>query len=461
MHSINRRLSILFIVCTIAAILLVTLFVNITVTNKFDQYMIDIQNKRYQKIVSHFEEAYKRDGEWTENTGIELMHEAYMGNYCLTLKDENGKPVWGMDPGEIKDQLSSNTMPIEGSGVYSTKTFKLMDGGDVAGYVDIGQYSAVMLTEDDLHFKSSINKSIVASGILTLIIVSLLSLYFSRQFSIPIKEVARMSVRMSKGNFNEKSTIESNIKELEDLRMSINELAGKLKYQDLLRKKLVSDLSHEIRTPLNVLQNNIEAMVDGVFPVTNEKLQYLNEEVIRFGKLMENLNVLKEFESEGIRLHFEIIFLDELLSDISKEFFLAAEKKNIKLELDSEPNYKYRITGDKDKLKQVFINLISNSLKFTERNGHIQIHLYENSHQIVVEVSDNGMGIHKDDLPYIFERLYRGDKSRQQIEGTGIGLTIVKNILQLHNAGIDVESEVGKGSKFTIYFAKKEQVTSK
>ena len=454
MQTIRRRLSILFFICSIGAILLITLFVNITISSKFNQYMLDIQNKRYERIVSYFQEAYKREGKWVDDSGAELMHEAYMGNYCLTLMDSNKKPIWGMDPNDIKNRLHLNAMLTRSNGVYNSKTFEIKSDDKVVGYVDIGQYSSVLLSEEDINFKVSINKSIVASGVLTLIIVICISLYFSKQLSIPIKEVANMSVNLSKGNFDTKSSIESNIHELENLRKSINVLAKKLKYQDTLRKQLVSDISHEIRAPLNVLQNSLEAMIDGVFPVTTERLNYLNEEVVRFSRLLNNLNVLKEFESESIKLNFQTIFLDELIIEIYKDYYMAAKNKNIKLDYNIEPNEDYRVNGDKDKLKQVFINLVSNALKFTEKDGKVSINLYTNSKNIIVEVKDNGIGIKKEDLPFIFERLYRGDKSRHQIEGSGIGLTIVKDILQLHYASIDVESKKGEGTIFKIYFDK-------
>jgi signal transduction histidine kinase len=416
--------------------------------------MIDTQNKRHQRIVEYFEEVYKREGKWTEESGTELMHEAYMENYCLTLMDVDKRVIWGMDPKDIKSKFHMDTMIIKDKGVYNSKIFEIRYEEKIVGYVDIGQYSPVLLSEEDVNFKVSINKSIVASGVLTLIIIIIISLYFSKQFSIPIKEVANMSVNLSMGNFDTKSSVESNIEELENLRTSVNILAEKLKYQDGLRKRLVSDISHEIRTPLNVLQNNLEAMIDGVFPVTTERLNYLNEEVVRFGRLLNNLNTLKEFESESIKLNFEAIFLDELLKDITKDFYVPAESKNIRLDCSIEPNEAYTITGDKDKLKQVFINLMSNALKFTEVGGRIQIKLYADRKNIMAEVKDNGMGIKQEDLPFIFERLYRGDKSRHQIEGSGIGLTIVKNILQLHNASIEVDSKEGEGTKFKISFNK-------
>lgn len=454
MQTIRKRLSILFVVCSITAILLITFFVNLTINSKFNEYMIDTQNKRYERIVVYLEEAYKREGKWNENSGIELMHEAYMGSYCLTLYDSNNKIIWGMDPMDIRNRFNLRQMNIKDEGVYTSKKFEIMSNNKIVGYVEIGQYSPILLSEEDVNFKTSINKSIIVSGILTLMIIIAVSLYFSKQFSMPIREVANMSVHLSKGEFNTKSDKNSNIKELEDLRNSVNILAQKLKYQDTLRRRLVSDISHEIRTPLNVLQNNLEAMIDGILPVTTERMNHLNEEVIRFGRLLNNLNILKEFEVESMKLSFETVSLDELIRDVYKGFYMAAEEKNIKVECYMQPNRDYRIAGDKDKLKQVFINLVSNALKFTEENGKVSINLYDDDKSIVAEVKDNGIGIKKEDLPFIFERLYRGDKSRHVIEGSGIGLTIAKNTLQLHSANIEVESDEGEGTTFRVYFNK-------
>ncbi|MGL4106887.1 HAMP domain-containing sensor histidine kinase [Clostridium sp. LP20] len=454
MRTLRGRLGILFVVCSIAAILLIALFVNITINSKFNEYISNIQEKRYERIVASFEEVYKSQGTWDERSGSELIHEAHMGNYCLSLMDNNKKLIWGMDPNTLKANNTLNTMVVKDKGVYNTKTFEIKSEGEVVGYVEIGHYSSILLSEEDINFKISINKSIIASGILTLLIIIVISLYFSKQFSRPIKEVANMSVNLSQGNFDTKSNIESNIEELESLRGSFNILADKLKYQDTLRKRLVSDISHEIRTPLNILQNNLEAMIDGVFPVTNERLNYLNDEVIRFGELLNNLNILKEFESESIKFNFQSINLEEILIDICKDFEGISENKGIKLICRIAENEDYRITGDRNKLKQVFINLLSNAIKFTNKDGEVFVSLYIKGKNIIVEVKDNGVGIKKEDLPFVFERLYRGDKSRSQIEGSGIGLTIAKSILQVHHAKITVKSEEGKGAAFKIYFSK-------
>lgn len=433
-------------------IFLITVFVNITINNKFNDYMADIQEKRYDRIISYFEEVYKKEGKFDENSGIELIHEAYMGSYCLTLLDENKNAIWGMDPNKIKSNLYFDHMIVKDRGVYTSKDFEVKVDGKIVGYINIGQYSSILLSEEDNSFILSINKSIVVSTVFTLVISIVISLYVSREFSSPIKEVSKMSVKLSEGNFNIQTVDKSNIEEIYNLKNSINILAEKLKHQDILRRQLVSDISHEIRTPLNILQNNLEAMIDGIFPVSTERLVKLNEEVIRFGKLLNNLDVLKQFELESIKLNLEQISLDKLILDIYKEFFIVAESKDISIDYNFKKDENYSITADRDKIRQVFINLIDNSIKFSKPNGKVQILLYKENKKIVVEIKDNGIGIDEKDLPYIFERLYRGDKSRNLIEGSGIGLTVVKNILQLHNATILVTSEYGIGSTFKVYF---------
>jgi len=280
---------------------------------------VEIQNKRDIKIVSYLEEAYKKNGKWSKTSGIEIMHEAYMSSYCLTLKDQNKKVVWGMNANDIVHNINVN-MPGKNVGVYTTTTLEIKSKGKIVGYIDIGQYGPVLLSKEDISFKTSINESIILSIVLSILITILISLFISKQFSDPLRQVSKVSVHLSNGNYHERSHDKSSILELENLRVSINTLGEKLQHQDELRKRLISDISHEVRTPLNVLQNNFEAMIDGIFPVNNERLAYLNEEVIRFGKLIDNLNALKEIEGEKTVLSVEKISLKNILCLVVKEF---------------------------------------------------------------------------------------------------------------------------------------------
>ncbi|EHJ01036.1 integral membrane sensor signal transduction histidine kinase [Clostridium sp. DL-VIII] len=449
-QSIRKRLSLIIIACSVVAVILSALLVNMTITSTFNSYMENIQTQRNTRLVEYFQQVYKSDGKWTANSGEEMMHEAYMSNYCLTLLDENQKVVWEMNHEDIKYKNYMTLNGKEETGVYNTNTFNIDVNGKTVGYIIVGQYSPVLFSQEDISFKTQINKSIVFSGILTLAIVAVISLILSKQFSKPIKAVSKTSVSLSKGNYDSRSNVKSDIEEIRNLTESINSLGDKLNSQDLLRKRLISDISHEIRTPLNVLQNNLEAMIDGVIPVTNEKLNNLNDEVIRFGKLLNNLNALKQIESDEIVLKLGLVDIGELLNNVISDFSIAADEKNVKLIINKEAGINYTVLGDCDKLKQVFINLISNGIKFTNSSGTVWINISSNADSVIIEIKDNGIGIKKEDLPYVFERMYRGDKSRHKIEGSGIGLTLVKKILTLHSATIDVESRENKGTTFTV-----------
>jgi len=457
-HSIRRRLSLIIIFCSVAAVGLSAILINGTINKTFNKYMEDIQTKRNTRLIEYFQQIYKSDRAWSVDSGEEMKHEAYMSDYCLTLLDENRKVVWEMDHNDIKFKNHIMLNGAEEKGVYNTSTFDINVNEKTVGSIIVGQYSPVLLSKEDISFKTEINKSIVFSGVLTLLIVVIISLMLSKQFSEPIKEVSSTSVNLSKGNYDSRSNIKSNIVEIKNLTESINSLGEKLNSQDVLRKRLISDISHEIRTPLNVLQNNLEAMIDGIIPVTNDKLNNLNDEVIRFGKLLNNLNTLKEMESDEILIKLGLVNIEELLSSVISDFSVEANEKNIRLIMSKEDNVDFIVLGDYDKLKQVFINILSNSIKFTNHNGTIWINISSNIKSVMVQIKDNGIGIKKEDLPFIFERMYRGDKSRQKIEGSGIGLTIAKRILALHAATIDVESKVNKGTTFTVYLTKNKKI---
>ncbi|OOM75528.1 alkaline phosphatase synthesis sensor protein PhoR [Clostridium puniceum] len=457
-QNIRERLSFILIFCSVVSVLLSVLIINMTITNTFNKYMENIQTKRNTRLIEYFQQIYRSDGRWTSTSGEEMKHEAYMSNYCLTLLDENKKVVWEMNHEDIKYKNHMMVNGKEETGVYNTNTFDINANGKTVGYIIIGQYSPVLFSQEDISFKSQINKSIIFSGVLTLAIVAVISLFLSKQFSEPIKAVSKTSVSLSKGNYNSRSDIKSNIEEIKNLTESINSLGDKLNSQDLLRKRLISDISHEIRTPLNVLQNNLEAMIDGIIPVTTDKLNNLNDEVIRFGKLLNNLNILKQMESDEIVLNLGLVNIGELLSTVLSDFYIAADEKNIKLIMNKEYDRDYMVLGDCDKLKQVFINLISNGIKFNNINGSIWVNVRSDVNSVIIEIKDNGMGIKKEDLPYVFERMYRGDKSRHKIEGSGIGLTLVKKILTLHSAIIDVESKENKGTTFTVCINKNNEI---
>ncbi len=193
-------------------------------------------------------------------------------------------------------------------------------------------------------------------------------------------------------------------------------------------------------------------MIDGIWEPTEERLISVNEEVIRISHLVDELKNLAKYDSDKNKLNISEVDLEQLIKNIIYNNESFALEKNIKIEYNLE---KIKAHIDKEKISQVIVNLISNAIRYTncncERLGKIIIRLYKEENLIKISVKDNGIGIPKKSLDYIFERFYRVDKSRcRNTGGTGVGLTICKSIIDLHNGNIEVKSEVNKGSEFIV-----------
>jgi len=318
--------------------------------------------------------------------------------------------------------------------------------------VVIGQFSPLVISTEDENFLNSITMSILISAFIAVFIIILIALFVARQLSDPIERISQTAYSLSMGDLSARETSEADVIEIETLRNSINSLGEKLDRQDMLRKRLITDVSHELRNPLNVLQTNLEAIIDGILPATPERLSSLNSEVVRFGKLLDNLNILKQFEAESMVAKITVLDIQQVLQDIYHNFQGLTREKAIKFKFMYQRNTEYLILADRHSIYQVVTNLLHNAIKFTPRNGMITIRLTRDEKYCYIKIKDTGIGIPKDELPNVFERFYRVDKSREVVDGSGIGLTIVKNFVKLNGGTIDVTSTVGKGSTFTVRF---------
>ena len=287
-------------------------------------------------------------------------------------------------------------------------------------------------------FIKDIRNMIIGISLLMIIVVISISIFISQKISKPIIVVSKMTDSLKRGGYDQTLEYESSIVEIDNLVNSINDLSN----MEKLRKRLTSDISHELRTPLTSIQTHLEAMIDGIWEPTEERLISVNEEVIRISHLVDELKNLAKYDSDKNKLNISEVDLEQLIKNIiynNESFALKKIKAHI----------------DKEKISQVIVNLISNAIRYTncncERLGKIIIRLYKEENLIKISVKDNGIGIPKKSLDYIFERFYRVDKSRcRNTGGTGVGLTICKSIIDLHNGNIEVKSEVNKGSEFIV-----------
>jgi two-component system phosphate regulon sensor histidine kinase PhoR len=229
-----------------------------------------------------------------------------------------------------------------------------------------------------------------------------------------------------------------------------------LKRLERIRTEFLGNVSHELRTPIFSIQGYIETLLNGAIndaKVNRNFLAKANQHTINLNNLLNDLIDISMIESGEMRMSFRYFSVKDYLEGIINEMKPLADDKNIKIELGPVRD-KLQLFGDKNKLKQVFVNLITNAIKYTESGSvTILVNEEENSGQIVIK--DTGIGIPEADIPRIFERFFRVDKARSRsVGGTGLGLAIVKHIIEAHGSKVEVKSEAGKGSEFSFRLKK-------
>jgi two-component system phosphate regulon sensor histidine kinase PhoR len=226
-----------------------------------------------------------------------------------------------------------------------------------------------------------------------------------------------------------------------------------LKQTDKVRRDFVANVSHELRTPLSILRGYIETLLDN--PQTSDKelsriLRVMERHSKRLGLLVDDLLTLAQMESRSAGLQFSDVQLAELFQSVIPDWEKKLAEKQLKVVLDLSPDAR-TIRADETRLHEVLYNLLDNALKYSRENGEIRLRAAQHGPEIVLSVTDNGIGITKGDLPRIFERFYRADKARsRELGGTGLGLAIVKHIAQLHGGRVEAESELGKGTTIRV-----------
>ncbi|MDX1359555.1 MAG: HAMP domain-containing sensor histidine kinase, partial [Clostridia bacterium] len=260
---------------------------------------------------------------------------------------------------------------------------------------------------------------------------------------------------ISMNRFEDIKPCDTKAAELKELSEDINGLAVQLQEEDSMRKRLSNDIVHELKTPIAVLSTNIEAILDGVYKADDERMSVLLSQTNRLARLVNNLSDLTMLETESKNDRHNQVNLTNVLESIFTVYMPAASDKNIDLQKEIENDL--LVNGNEDRLLQVFVNILSNSMKYTDEGGNITIRAFSSGGDIVCEVEDNGIGIDDKDLPFIFNRFYRGDESRsRETGGSGIGLAIAKAVVSSHGGEIKVNSKKGEGTKITVVFQKTE-----
>jgi signal transduction histidine kinase len=301
-------------------------------------------------------------------------------------------------------------------------------------------------------FRESLWIAVGISGVVALILGFVIGRFFTR----PIRKLTAAARRLKEGNLSERVSVKSN-DEVGELAGAFNSMAHSLEEKEKFRRQLLADIAHELRTPLTVIQGNLEAWLDGVMPPIPENIASVHNETLLLSRLVTDLRDLSLAESGQLKLHLNRTDIIQLIKSEQSAMNISAEQHQVKLTVevtDSIPE----VNIDADRIRQVLRNLITNALRYTPPGGMVSINAVASGKQdisgsetVTVTVSDTGTGIAPADLPYMFTHFYKADHSRHRIgAGSGLGLAIVKQLVEAHGGRAWVESEVGKGSRFSF-----------
>jgi len=310
----------------------------------------------------------------------------------------------------------------------------------------------LLLSLQSTKFLNTVRMTLVWSGVISIFIGIGVALIVSNLTVKPLKEMQKLAKRISQGDYSARIGLKSK-DEIGELASSLNYMAEQLTDIENMRKKLVQNVSHDLRTPLTSIKGYLELLEDESF-TEEEKLKSINtiqKEVERMETIVKEITRLSIIDGKNYQLDIEKLDLNSVVKESIPIISIEAEKKNIQIQTDSLQKEIF-IMGDKEKVKEVIINLLDNAIKFTNE-GFIKISTSQNKNYVSLIIEDTGIGIDPEDMPHIFERFYRGEKSRSKnSSGLGIGLSIVKELLYMQNGKIEVESKKSKGSKFTVNF---------
>lgn len=460
MISLKSKLTLSYMMVIILCILLISVLMNFLSEKYFREYVQQNLEQKNNEIVTQLSMQFKNDGEWNGDMIETIGASALENGLIIKVKDRSDNIVWdahdhnnGMCQ-RIIEQMAENVSlrypRIKGS--YTEIPYNIYNGPDKVGIVEIGSYGPYYLSDHDLSFIRTLNNLLIGAGVFSLILAFVIGHLIARHLSSPISKVIKTAQSIEKGYFNDRIVNRSNTNEIIQLTTTINNLAQTLQEQENLRKRLTGDVTHELRTPLATLQSHMEAMIDGVWTPDKNRLISCHDEIVRLSKMVGDLEKLARYESENLIINKDCFDITELIKSLLKNFEKDFLDKEISVSVSGG---REEINADKDKISQVIINFLSNAHKYTPQGGNVLLSVEDEKDSIRIIVENDGPGIKKEDLPYIFERFYRADKSRNRLTGgSGIGLTIAKAIVEAHKGTIVAQSDAIYGTRFIISLPK-------
>lgn len=300
-----------------------------------------------------------------------------------------------------------------------------------------------------------VNRAVLFGGLVALIAALVVGFFIFRAITRPIDQLTRAAHQLAQGDLSARVAVDDHASrlgsdEISELGAAFNTMAGNLQQSEQVRRDMTADIAHELRTPLAVMRGNLEAMLDGVYPFDAEHLNPALNQVNLLTRLVEDLRTLVQAEAGQLPLEKRPIDLGALLQSALTSFEAQAAAQQVALHTEIAPDLP-TVNLDPDRMQQTIGIVISNALRYTPPQGSITVAAKTDRARVTIEVADTGSGIAPEDLPHVFDRFYRADKSRaRESGGSGLGLAIAKSIVEAHGGSIVARSKTGQGTTLQI-----------
>jgi two-component system, OmpR family, sensor histidine kinase BaeS len=432
--DLRARLVVAFVGVALLAAVLATVYSSINM----DARVAAAAQARLQRSVLHFSGVaavvYEQNHGWTAVAVTELHHLARIDDLAVLLGDGAGGTILRLSPDAQVQSGASATAPV-------------MSGGRNIGRVTVSQANGRLLTAEEAQLRQQLNRMHLVAGVTSAAIAFAIGLYLALTLSRPLRRIRTGAEAMGAGDLDVRVK-ETGDDEIRAVARALNGLAETLQREEELRKESVADLAHELRTPVMGLLARVEAAQDGVFDDEAANLAAMHDESLRLTRLLDDLSALADAERPGLLLSGEPVDLSAIAAGTAEAFRRGFADKGIELTTDLQAAV---VAGDRKRLEQVVVNLLTNALRYTDAGGHVSLSVRQVGGSAVLEVADSGVGIPPEDLAHVFTRFWRGEKSRSRATGgAGIGLSIVKELVRAHGGQVTVESTVGQGAVFRV-----------
>lgn len=448
MFRLSSKIILAFSIIIISGTIIMVSIINYTTRSGYKTFIEQNDIILADRLVTTLKDYYAQKQSWD---GIErFIHRPKPG--MAEMMGENRRRSMGFPPTLLTDadknividtRRTNNRKKVNVHGVpikYKNK---------IVGYISTGFMIEKGLTKEEENFLGRIKLIIIFVSIFILAASIIFIYIFTKKITRPITELSIAAKDIEAGHYSTRVKVTGS-DEISNLATSFNRMAGSIESNDKWRKQIIADSAHELRTPVTLIQGNLELILEGVYKADKSHLKSIYDETLTLSRLIKELQELSSAESGSMYLRITNINLNILIENSLEIFLPEAKKKYIKINNFVKSDLP-EINGDFQKLKQVFSNILTNAFRHTPEMGNIQIKSEIFKKSIIIRISDSGSGIPKDELEKIFERFYRTDSSRNRVTGgSGLGLSICREIIRLHSGTIHAESNNESGATIVI-----------